>query len=198
MSKILVTGFDPFGGETVNPAWETVKLLPDCIEGNEVLKLEIPTVFGKGAGKVISKIEEEKPAFVFLIGQAGGRSAVTPETTAYNRMDARIPDNEGNEPKEMRIIQDAPETLHVNVPVAETVDGMKKDGYNIEVSDNAGRFVCNELLYRVIDHLSGTKVKYDFVHVPFLPSQAKEGVASMELEEIKDTLLEYIRRTVRE
>ena len=96
--KILVTGFDPFGGEPINPALEAVKALPDTILGAEVIKLEIPTVFGKSAEVVKSAILAEKPDVVLAIGQAGGRFSITPERIAINVDDARIPDNEGNQP----------------------------------------------------------------------------------------------------
>ena len=96
--KILVTGFDPFGGEPINPALEAVKALPDTIAGAQIIKLEIPTVFGKAADVVKAAMEDVQPDVVLSIGQAGGRFSVTPERVAINIDDARIPDNEGNQP----------------------------------------------------------------------------------------------------
>ena len=97
--KILVTGFDPFGGEKINPAFEAVKLIPDCIEGAEIIKLEVPTVFKKGPQATIDAIEKYHPDYVFCIGQAGGRSQITPEFVGINYAQARIPDNDGDQPQ---------------------------------------------------------------------------------------------------
>ena len=93
--KVLFTGFDPFGGATINPAYEAIKLLPDTIAGAEIIKVEIPTVFRKGAEAMIAAVEEHKPDYVICVGQAGGRATVTPEFVGINYQDARIPDNEG-------------------------------------------------------------------------------------------------------
>ena len=104
--KILVTGFDPFGGQAINPAFEAVKLLPDVIGGAEIVKIEIPTVFGKCAHKVEEAIAQYNPDCVLCVGQAGGRSSITVEKVAINYCDARIADNEGNQPLDSKIIPD--------------------------------------------------------------------------------------------
>ena len=106
MSKILVTGFDPFGGEPVNPAFEAVKLLPDEIAGATVVKLEIPTVFTRSATVVEEAMVREQPDYVLCIGQAGGRSALTVEKVAINLAEARIPDNDGEQPFDMPLRED--------------------------------------------------------------------------------------------
>ena len=111
--KVLITGFDPFGGEAMNPAYEAVKLLPDSIEGAEVIKLEVPTVFGKSIEVLEAAITEHQPDYVITVGQAGGRFGITPERVAINQDDARIKDNEGNQPIDESIREDgAPATAH--------------------------------------------------------------------------------------
>ena len=100
--KILVTGFDPFGGETVNPAYEAVKLLPDTIAGAQTIKLQVPTRFALSGTVLEAAVNEHRPDAVICVGQAGGRSAITPERVAINLADARIPDNAGEQPSEGR------------------------------------------------------------------------------------------------
>ena len=126
MKKILITGFDPFGGEKINPAYEAVKLLPDQIAGAEVIKLEVPTVFGKGPQKTVDAIEEYQPDYVLCIGQAGGRSQLTPEFVGINYVQARIPDNEGNQPMNQPLVEGAPAAYFATIPVHAMVEEMKK------------------------------------------------------------------------
>ena len=106
MKKLLITGFEPFGGEKINPSWEAVKLLPDKIGDFELNKIEIPVVFGKAAKTVIKKAEEIKPDAIICVGQAGGRTGVTPEMVAINLRFASITDNEGNQPKDVPCVPD--------------------------------------------------------------------------------------------
>lgn len=109
MKKVLITGFDPFGGEKINPAYEAVKLLPDEIGGAKIIKKEIPTVFQKGPEAVYEEIQSSKPDYVLCIGQAGGRSQVTPEWVGINFRNARIADNEGNQPLQTSVVENGPE-----------------------------------------------------------------------------------------
>ncbi len=115
--KVLITGFDPFGGESVNPALEAVKLLPNTISGAEVIKIEIPTVFRKALDHIESAIEKHNPDIVISIGQAGGRFGVTPERVAINIDDARIKDNEGNQPIDLPIYEDGQSAYFSNLPI---------------------------------------------------------------------------------
>ena len=117
MKKLLITGFDPFGGEKINPSWEAVKGLSDIIGEYELCKLEIPTVFGLAAQKVLEKAAEIHPDVILCIGQAGGRNAVTPERIGINMRDARIADNAGNQPLEARILADGADGIFSTVPV---------------------------------------------------------------------------------
>ncbi len=186
--KILVTGFDPFGGEKTNPALEAVKRLPAVIKGAEILKLEIPTVFGKCAKIVAASIEQEHPDYVVHIGQAGGRYGITPERVAINIDDARIPDNEGNQPIDTVIQPDGENAYFSQLPIKAMVTYIHKVGLPASVSNTAGTFVCNHIMYQTL-HLTNTKypdIKAGFIHVPFLPEQVinRPNTPSMSLEDI--------------
>lgn len=180
MKKLLITGFDPFGGEKINPAWEAVKLLPDRIGEYELCKLEIPTVFGLAGQRVLEMAQEARPNVILCIGQAGGRSAVTPERIGVNIRDARIPDNAGNQPRGEFCVQDGPAAYFATVPVIAMEEAIKAAGLPATVSNSAGAFVCNDVLYTLLHHYAGTDVKVGFIHVPFLPEQ---GTPHLPLED---------------
>ena len=184
MKKLLITGFDPFGGESINPAWEAVKLLPDLIGDYALTKLEIPTVFGTASQKVLEAAETVQPDVILCIGQAGGRKAITPEMVGINLRHARIADNAGNQPQDEPIAPDGPAAYFATVPVRKMTAAIEAAGIEAAVSYSAGAFVCNDTLYAVLHHYAGAAVQAGFVHVPFLPQQAKEGVPSMPLDEI--------------
>lgn len=177
--KLLITGFDPFGGAAINPAWEAVKLLPDYIADFELCKLEIPTVFGLAAETVITKAAEFQPDVILCIGQAGGRAAVTPERIGVNVRDARIPDNAGSQPSGEFIAPNGPAAYFATVPVREMAAAICAAQLPGTVSNSAGAFVCNDTLYSLLHHFAGTPVKVGFIHVPFLPEQ---GSPSLPLE----------------
>ena len=179
MKNLLITGFDPFGGETVNPAWEAVKLLPDTIGDYRLTKLEIPTVFGKAAETVLEKAEEVRPQVILCIGQAGGRAAVTPERVAINLRDAKITDNDGNQPVDEPCVPGGPTAYFATVPVKAMVKAMADAGLSAAVSNTAGTFVCNDTLYTLLHRFDGTSVRCGFIHVPYLPQQ---GTPNLELE----------------
>lgn len=171
--KILVTAFDPFGGERINPALEAVKLMRDQIEGAEIVKLEIPTVFHKSIEKVKAAILSENPDVVLSIGQAGGRFEVTPERVAINVDDARIPDNEGNQPLNQPIFEDGEPAYFATLPVKAIVEAIQTEGLPASLSNSAGTFVCNHIMYGVLYHISkmGKPIRAGFIHVPFTPEQ---------------------------
>ena len=183
--KLLINGFDPFGGETVNPAWEAVKKLPDRITDYTLYKLEIPTVFGLAAETVLAKATDFQPDVILCIGQAGGRAAVTPERIAVNIRDARIPDNAGNQPGGEQIAPDGPAAYFATIPVKEMAAAIENAGIAATVSNSAGAFVCNDTLYSLLHHYADTDVKVGFIHVPYLPEQ---GQPNMELEVITKAL----------
>jgi pyroglutamyl-peptidase len=177
--KLLITGFDPFGGASINPAWEAVKLLPDTIADFEVHKLEIPTVFGLATEKVLEKAAEIQPDVILCIGQAGGRGSVTPERIGVNIRDAKISDNAGNRPVGEFVAADGPAAYFSTVPVMSMADAIQAAGLPGQVSNSAGAFVCNDTLYGLLHHYAGTPVKVGFIHVPWLPEQ---GTPSLELD----------------
>ena len=184
MKKLLITGFDPFGGETINPAWEAVKALPDVVGEYELTKMEIPTVFGAASREVLDMAQEVQPDVILCIGQAGGRKAITPEMVGINLRHARIADNAGNQPQDEPVAADGPAAYFATVPVRQMTAAIEAAGIEASVSYTAGTFVCNDTLYTLLHHYAGTPVQAGFVHVPFLPQQAKEGVPFMELETI--------------
>ena len=169
--KLLITGFDPFGGANINPAWEAVKLLPETIADFEVHKLEIPTVYGLAAQKVLEKAVEIQPHVILCVGQAGGRAAVTPERIGVNIRDAKIADNAGNQPVGQFVAQDGPAAYFATVPVMAMANAICAAGLPGQVSNSAGAFVCNDTLYSLLHHYAGTDTKVGFIHVPWLPEQ---------------------------
>ena len=144
--KILVTGFDPFGGEPTNPAIESVKRIDENIEGAEIIKLEIPTVFHKAADVVEEKIKEVKPDVILAVGQAGGRYGITVERVAIDEDDARIEDNEGNQPIDVKIREDGAPAYFATLPIKAMVEEIKKENIPASVSNTAGTFVCNHIM----------------------------------------------------
>ena len=190
--KILVTGFDPFGGEKINPALETIKRLPDTILGAQIIKLEIPTVVGKSLAKIAEAVEKENPDVVLSIGQAGGRSEITVERVGINIDDCRIPDNEGNQPIDEPVVKGGPAAYFVTVPIKAIVENIKAHNIPASISNTAGTFICNHVCYGVA-HLAaqrtaaGKPMKSGFIHIPFLPEQVIGKPAltpSMSLETI--------------
>ena len=190
MKNLLITGFDPFGGEKINPAWEAVKLLPDTIGDYRLTKLEIPTVFGKAAETVLKKAEEVRPQVILCVGQAGGRAAVTPERVAINLRDARIADNQGNQPTDIPIASDGPTAYFATIPVSKMAQAIRDAGLPGQVSNTAGTFVCNDTLYTLLHRYAGTAVKAGFIHVPYLPQQ---GEPSLPLEQTVAALTAAVR-----
>ena len=183
MKQLLITGFDPFGGASVNPAREAVMALPDVVGGYALTKLEIPTVFGLAAETVLRAAEALCPDVILCVGQAGGRAAITPEVVAINLREASIPDNAGNQPKNMPVVENAPAAYFSTLPVRAMAEEVKAAGIPCSLSYSAGVFVCNDLLYTLLHHYDGTDTRVGFVHIPYLPEQAGEGVASLPLED---------------
>ena len=186
--KILVTGFDPFGGEKVNPALEAVKSLPSEIHGAEIHWVEIPTVFYKAADVLETAIIRYQPDAVLCIGQAGGRASLTPERVAINQDDARIPDNQGNQPIDIPIRLDGQAAYFSTLPIKAMVQAIKEEGLSATVSNTAGTFVCNHLMYQAL-YLADKKfphMRTGFMHIPYMTEQVinKPNTASMNLTDI--------------
>ena len=179
--KLLIAGFEPFGGEKINPAWEAVQRVPDRVGEFLVYRLRIPTVFGVAAEVVLAEAEALEPDVILCIGQAGGRSAITPERIAVNIRDAKIPDNSGNQPEGEFVAEEGPAAYFATVPIKAMTEAIRAAGIPGQVSNSAGAFVCNDVMYTLLRQYAGTSVKVGFVHVPYLPEQ---GEPSMPLEQI--------------
>lgn len=177
MKRLLITGFDPFGGEKINPSWEAVKLLPDRIGEYELCKLQIPTVFALAARTVLEKAEQIHPDVIISVGQAGTRSAVTPERIGINFRDARIADNAGNIPTDEPVISGGPDAYFSTLPIKAMVAAVTDAGLPCAVSNTAGTFVCNDVLYSLLHHYAGTGIRCGFIHVPWLPEQGSPNLA---------------------
>ena len=190
MKKLLITGFDPFDGATVNPSWEAVKLLPDTVGDYELYKLQIPTVFGLAPKTVLEKAAQIQPDVIISVGQAGTRPAVTPERIGINVRDARIADNAGISPKDEPIVPGGPDGLFSTLPIKAMIAAIQEAGLPASVSNTAGTFVCNDVLYSLLHHYAGSNVRCGFIHVPWLPEQ---GEPSLPLEDTAKALEIAIR-----
>ena len=186
--KLLLTAFDPFGGERINPALEAVKDVADNIGDIEIIKLEVPTVFGKSIDIVKAEIDRMQPDIVLCIGQAGGRFDVTPERVAINIDDARIPDNEGNQPLSTAIFADGENAYFSNLPVKAMVQAIRDIGLPSSVSNTAGTFVCNHLMYGVLYHIHKAypHIQGGFIHVPYIPEQVANQASSVPYMSLAD------------
>ena len=181
--KIIVTGFDPFGGEKINPSIECVKALPE-IEGVELIRLELPTVFKESAKRLNEVINDVKPDAVLSVGQAGGRPGITMERIAINVDDARIPDNISQQPIDEEIQVEGEAAYFSTLPIKRIVKAIREAGISAEVSNSAGTFVCNHIMYQAL--FAATKAdkpfKAGFMHIPFIPEQTTDK-PSLPLEE---------------
>ena len=174
MKKLLITGFEPFGGETINPSWDAICKLPGEISCFKLTKLLIPVVFGLGAKKVIDKASEIQPDVILCIGQAGGRSVITPELVGINLRHASIPDNDGNQPLDEEIIANGDKAYFSTLPVRKIVEAIKAKDVPSQLSYSAGAYVCNDVIYTLLAHFEGSDTKVGFIHVPYSKEQNKE------------------------
>ncbi len=190
--KVLITGFEPFGQDTVNASWEAVRRLEDRIGDMEVTKLLIPTVFGAAGEKVLKAAKELQPDVILCVGQAGKRTSVTPEVVAINLRDASIEDNAGKRPCDESVVPGGPAAYFASVPVRKIVDSVKEGGISCMLSYSAGAYVCNDLFYTVRHFYEGTGTQVGFIHVPCLPEQGGDERSGMVLE----TTVEALRLAV--
>ncbi len=194
--KVLLTAFNPFGGESVNPAQEAVEAVADTVAGAEVVKLVVPTVFKKSIETVHEAMKREKPDVTFCIGQAGGRIGLTPERVAINLDDARIEDNEGNQPVDSPIFEDGKNAYFTSLPVKAMVQKIKDAGVPSSISYTAGTFVCNHLMYGVLYYIEKEfpGMKGGFMHVPYLHEQAVNRANTPSLS--KDDIVKGIEAAI--
>lgn len=193
--KVLITGFDPFGGEKVNPAWLAVEKMKNNIAGAEIVKVQVPTVFYDSIDKLKQAIEDEKPDMTLCIGQAGGRFEISVERVAINMDDARIPDNKENQPIDVKVFEDGENAYFAKLPIKAMVKNAKDNGIPAAVSNTAGTFVCNHIMYGLLYLIDKhyPDMRGGFVHVPYMMEQVldKKNAPSMSLENITKGL-EYL------
>ena len=184
MKTVLLTGFEPFGGETINPSAEIARLLHGTIVArHQIAGALLPCVFGAAITELKKQIRATKPALVICLGQAGGRTDITPERVALNVDDARIADNAGRQPIDQPIRPKGPAAYWSTLPIKAIVAALQQRGLPASVSQTAGTFVCNHVFYGLMHALRGQKkTRGGFIHVPFLPEQAQAGQASLPLE----------------
>lgn len=192
MRHILVTGFEPFGGETINPSWEVVKQLEGMIiDDCRVVTRQLPCVFGESLTVLNAAIDELNPAVVIAVGQAGGRVDITVERVGINVDDARIPDNRGQQPIDVAIVPGGPAAWFSSLPIKAMVAAMREKGIPASVSQTAGTFVCNHVMYGLLHKIGeNAERKGGFIHIPYLPEQAAAhaGAPSMAAQTVKDAL----------
>ncbi len=174
--KILITAFEPFQQESLNATMEALALLPDTAHGHTLMKRILPVEFGKAVTAAVQLAEELRPDAVICLGQASGRTDITPERVAINVMDARIADNGGWQPEDVPVREDGPAAYFSTLPVKAMVRAMKEAGVPASLSNTAGTFVCNDLMYGLLDHLAQTDrhIPAGFIHIPATPAQAAE------------------------
>lgn len=182
--KILLTGFEPFGGESINPSGEIARQLHGTVVGgHRIVGALLPCVFGAAITELKKQIRATRPVLIVCVGQAGGRAEVTPERVAINVDDARIPDNAGRQPVDRPIVRGGPAAYWSMLPIKAIVADLRRLKLPAAVSQTAGTFVCNHVFYGLMHELRGQKkVRGGFIHVPYLPEQAKSGQPSLTME----------------
>ncbi len=186
--RLLITGFEPFGRETINPSWEAVKRLEDAIGDWKLKKLQVPTVFGAAAEVVLQAAEAYAPDVILSVGQAGGRCAVTPEWVALNLREASMADNVGYMPQEEPVVTGGPAAYFSTLPCRRMVEAVKACDIPCALSYTAGTYVCNDLFYTLRHHYEGSATRVGFLHVPYLPGQAGGRAPSLPLSVIVQAL----------
>lgn len=186
-SKVLISGFKPFGGATLNPSELLVNALErDQIPGVELFTVILPVEFDRSAEILLEKVKQIQPNLVIAFGQAEGRTAINPEKFAINLDDARIPDNSGDERKDVVIDKNGSDSYVTTLPIEMMVDAMKRAGYPADISLSAGAFVCNHIFYKLQKTLSGSNIRSGFVHLPLVTEQSSEfpGKFTMDLKDM--------------
>ena len=185
--KVLVSGFEPFGGSHTNPSQLLVKeLVQEEIEGASIEAIVLPVEFDRAAELLLNKVRASKPDVVVAFGQAEGRKAITPEKIAINLDNARIPDNSGDQRQNQMIDKDGADGYFTTLPTSEIIAGITNEGIPAELSLSAGAFVCNHVFYQLQKSLKGTSVRSGFVHTPLVTEQGPEfpGQPTMELSDL--------------
>lgn len=197
MKTVLITGFEPFDGEMINPSWEVVQQLDGAtIAGARLVARQLPCVFGASLAALDAAIDALNPVLVLAVGQAGGRSDITLERVAINVDDARIADNRGQQPVDVPVIAGAPDAWFARLPIKAIVSALRAAGIPASVSQTAGTFVCNHVMFGLLNRLQTMpQVRGGFIHIPWLPEQAAHhpGQPSMAAATVKAGLLLAVR-----
>ena len=182
MTKVLLTGFEPFGKATLNPSGEIIRQ----ISGDNIVTAILPVAYAQSAERLLALIAEHNPDVVICLGQAEGRTHITPERIAINLDDARLADNEGVIRNDVPIVVGGPVAYESTLPIKEFVKAVNDAGVPAAISLSAGAFLCNHIFYVAQDHFKGTKVRSGFVHVPLMDEQAAEfpGLPTMQLAQM--------------
>lgn len=172
-ATVLLLGFAPFGGETVNPSWEAVRQLHGRrVAGHRIVARRLPVEFGASLKALRAAVREVKPKLVLCVGQAGGRAAISLERVAINLDDARIPDNAGAQPVDVEIVRHGPAAYFTGLPIKAMFAALRENGIPAEVSQTAGTYVCNHVFYGLMHMLRNRRIRGGFVHIPYSPEQA--------------------------
>jgi pyroglutamyl-peptidase len=194
---VLLTGFQPFGGELVNPSWQAVSALHGVrIAGHRVVARELPVAFGDSLKVLRAALREVRPSLVICVGQAGGRSQLSLERVAINVDDARIPDNKEQQPIDLPVIKGGPAAYFSTLPIKAMREALRTAGFPAEVSQTAGTYVCNHVFYGLMHALRARRsVRAGFIHIPYSPAQAAAhaGAPSLALETVTEGLRVAIR-----
>ncbi|BCD91642.1 pyroglutamyl-peptidase I [Francisella halioticida] len=198
---VLVTGFTPFGGEKINSAWQAVKGLPDTINGVTIVKKQLPVSFKRSTEKLDNLIKQYNPDIIINVGEAGGRSAVSLERVAINVDDARIPDNDSNQPKNKKISEKGKNAYFTKLPIYQIDSLVKEQGIPVYVSNTAGTFVCNHIMYHLLQLLNKrypNKIG-GFIHIPYAPVQVvnKKNTPSMSTSDATQALVKAIQVSIK-
>jgi len=181
MKRLLITGFDPFNGNTLNPAWMAAEALPEQIGDYIIKKLQVPTIYGDAAAKAIQAAEEFDPYVIICLGLAAGRTAITPERVAINIRDASIADNAGVICTDVPIVPNGPAAYFATLPVKEMITAINETGVAASISNTAGTFVCNDIMYSLLHHFKDSGKQIGFIHLPKIPEM---GEPSMKLSDM--------------
>lgn len=195
LPTVLLTGFDPFGGESINPSWLAVERLHDeVIAGHRIVGVQLPTSFARAPRILRAAIRKHAPALILCIGQAGGRAQISLERIAINIDDARIADNDGAQPVDTPIARSGPTACFTTLPIKSMLAALQVANIPIEVSQTAGTFVCNHVFYALMRTLAAkpahSRPRGGFVHIPYLPEQTKDrpDTPDIPLETVIDAL----------
>lgn len=188
---VLLTGFAPFGGETVNPSWQAARMLHGRrVSGHRIVARQLSVEFHTALRELRAAIRETRPSLVLCVGQAGGRPTISLERVAINVDDARIPDNAGAQPIDREIVPGGPAAYFTGLPIKAMLAALNTAGIPAEVSQTAGTYVCNHVFYGLMHALRNRRISGGFVHIPYSPEQAAQhpGAPGLAVETVSQGL----------